>query len=234
MTEVPKAERILRLIRILRNSRKTVPQLAALLDAHPRSIYRDLEALQNVGYLLRKDDKNRYSLEENPTAANGEGRQVQLVKYHSNNSATVEDRVVEPISLTEDYAILNAYEIASQKQKTFKLTRMEDVVLLASASTPRSESEELDFFGFSGPKPLPIVIRLSFLAHRLLHEEYPAARAYLALKHPGTQFPWEFRYLVRDFRGLSRFILGLPGEVQVVESEELREFLRGRVERGYG
>lgn len=295
VSEIPKAERVLRLIRLLHEGKRAVPHLANLLQTSTRNVYRDLEALENVGYFLHCDDEHRYSLDENPTAtrtqfsleetrlirehlsalptihplkasierklylsselipladeladkhrgtlisrinnALTEGRQIRLVKYHSNNSSTVEDRLVEPISLTEDYAILNAFELASNKQKTFKLARMEDVEVLDTANAHATDSEELDFFGFSGPVPLPVVIRLSFLAHRLLHEEFPASRGYLSHKFKDEPFPWEFRYFVRDFRGIGRFLLGLPGEVQVVESEALRGFLGKRAGRGYG
>jgi len=292
MSEIPKTERILRLIRLLRDRKRTVSQLAQLLETNTRNIYRDIEALEGVGYLIHRHDKHQYCLEENPAATRAQftieetrlirehlsalsvvhplktsierklylsselipladeladkhrgtlisrinlaltaGQQIRLVKYHSNNSTTIEDRLVEPISLTDDYAILTAFELASQKQKTFKLTRMDDVEVLTTATTHVTDSEELDFFGFSGPAPLPVVVRLSFLAHRLLHEEFSASRAYLSLKYKDEPYSWEFRYFVRDFRGIGRFLLGLPGEVEVVESEALRRFLGERVKR---
>ncbi len=287
MSEIPKAERILRLIRLLRDRKRTVPHLANLLETNTRNIYRDIEALECVGYLIHRDDKHHYCLEENPTATRAQfsieegrlireslsalsalhplktsierklylsselipladeladmhrgtlisrinsaikdGQQIRLVKYHSNHTSTIANRLVEPISLTDDFAILNAFEPESQKQKTFKLARMGDVEVLGTACSSLPDSVELDFFGFSGPVPLPVVVRLSFLAHRLLHEEFPASRAYLIMKYKDEPYPWEFRYFVRDFRGIGRFLLGLPGEVQVMESEELRAFLR--------
>jgi proteasome accessory factor C len=294
MSEIPKAERVLRLIRLLRERKRTVPQLANLLETSSRNVYRDIKALENVGYVIHCDATHRYSLEEHPTAnrtqfsleetrlireylsalppvhplkasierklylsselipladeladkhrgalisrlnaALADGLQVLLHKYHSNNSASIEDRLVEPISLTDDYTILNAFEVASQKQKTFKLARIEDVEVLSAPCTNQPDSDELDFFGFSGPTPLPVVVRLSFTAHRLLHEEFPTSRGYMTMKYKDEPYPWEFRYVVRDFRGIGRFLLGLPGEVRVVEPEALREFLRGKGERGY-
>lgn len=294
MTEIPKAERILRLIRLLRDRKRTAKQLAKLLNTDLRNVYRDFKVIQNIGYVLHHDEEARYSLEENPTGARAQfsmeetrlirqhlaalptthplkasiekkiylssellpladeladrhratlisrlqgaiqqGRQVRLVKYHSSNSSSIEDRLVEPLSLTDDYAILNAFELDARKQKTFKLARIEDVEVLEAACTNIPEALELDLFGFSGPRPLPVVVRLSFLAHRLLHEEFPAARGYLSLKAPDEPFPYEFRYDVRDYRGLGRFLLGLPGEVQVVEPEALQTFLREKMERGY-
>ncbi|GAB2797088.1 hypothetical protein GCM10027275_48100 [Rhabdobacter roseus] len=293
MNEIPKAERVLRLIRLLRERKSTVKQLALLLNTIPRNVYRDLEAVQNIGYRLHADEDSRYSLEAEPTASKtqfsleetrllrqhlaalppshplktsierklylssellpladeladkhratlisrlnraiAEARQVRLVKYHSSHSSTVADRLVEPLSLSDDFATLNAFELVSQKQKTFKIARVEEVEVLSATKEHREESVELDLFGFSGPVALPTVIRLSFLAYRLLFEEFPASRAYLTLQDKGARFPYEFRYLVRDFRGIGRFLLGMVGEVEVVEPEELRVFLREKVEKG--
>ena len=44
MNEIPKAERVLKLIRLLRERKRTVKQLAESLRTHERSIYRDLKA----------------------------------------------------------------------------------------------------------------------------------------------------------------------------------------------
>lgn len=292
MAEIPKAERILRLIRLLRERKRTVLQLAGLLGTIPRNVYRDLKDVENIGYQLYCDSEARYSLETEPTASRtvftleetsllrqhlaalspahplkasierklylssellpladeladkhratlisrlnraiGEGRQIRLIKYNSSNSSSIADRTVEPISLTDDFSTLNAYELATQKQKTYKIARMEDVEILKTAKVHHEESVELDLFGFSGHIELPVLIRLSFMAYRLLFEEFPVSRAYLILKDRGTSYPYEFRYMVRDFRGIGRFILGLAGEVEVLESEELRAFLREKTGR---
>ena len=58
-----------------------------------------------------------------------DGYQVRLVRYQSPNSNTSADRVVEPLSFSDDYATLNAYEPASGKAKTFKTRRIDDVVV---------------------------------------------------------------------------------------------------------
>lgn len=289
MFEIPKAERILRLIRLLNERKRTVRQLAELLSTIPRNVYRDLDNIRNVGYLIHCDEESRYALEENPAASRAhftieetklirqhlsalstvhplkssierklylsselipladelsdkhravmisrinsailESKQIRLVRYHSNNSSTIEDRIVEPISLSDDFAILNAFEVSSQKQKTFKVARLEDVQVLISDNESRMESQELDIFGFSGSELLPVVIRLSFLAYQLLFEEFPSSRAYLVLKGKDEKFPYEFRGEVRDFRGIGRYILGLPGEIQIANSPGLKEYLKER------
>lgn len=294
MNEFPKTERSLRLIQLLYERKRTVPQLADILRTSLRNVYRDLDSLRNVGYQIRVDEHARYSLEENPSgsrlqftteeirlireylsalpahhplklsidrklylsselipladelldkhrgtiisrinSAISSGYQLRLVRYHSTNSGSESDRVVEPISLTKDYSILNAFEPHSQQQKTFKIIRMDDVeVLPLEATSFVSDSPDTDLFGFTGPKPLPVLIRLSFTAYRLLIEEFPASRAYIRYQAEDRHYPYLFHIAVRDFRGIGRFLLGLPGEVVVKESEELRDYLRERAGKG--
>ncbi|WP_025764124.1 helix-turn-helix transcriptional regulator [Dyadobacter tibetensis] len=292
MSDIPKTERILRLIRILHQNKRTIEHLALLLSTTPRTIYRDILVLQNVGYVLEKDEQNRYYLGEqlqqksgmftleetrlvrmhlsgfpanHPLKASIERklylsselipladdladkqragliskleeaiqarRRVTLLRYHSNHSATVTDRLVEPLGLTDDFGTLNAYEVCSGIQKTFKVHRMEDVEISAAPIAHQEEPPELDLFGFTGPEPILVQIRLSFLAHNLLYEEFPGARGFISKTVANDQdiplrFPYTFRYEVRDFRGIGRFLLGLPGEVQIHQPEELKQFLK--------
>lgn len=38
-----------------------------------------------------------------------DGRQVELIRYQSPNSNTIADRLVEPLSFSDDYATLNIF-----------------------------------------------------------------------------------------------------------------------------
>ncbi len=295
MAEIPKSERIFRIIRILRERKKTVKQLSEILSVSERNIYRDLEDIRILGYTVPSDLEARYSLGEESTGksthftleetrlireylsvlpgthplkksietklylsselipladeltdkhrgtmvsrineAISNGNQIKLIKYQSNNSATQEDRLVEPISLSEDFTILNAFEVKSQKQKTFKIARMEAVLVLNSNNKTKVTANELDIFGFTGPQPITVTVQLSFTAHRLLFEEFPASRAYLSQNSIRQEFPFEFKYEVRDFRGIGRFLLGLPGQISVIAPPALKEYLVERAGKGYG
>ena len=283
--------RVFKLIRLLKQRPgRTIPQLAQLLDINKRSVYRYIEFLGEVGYLIDSDllTKRYYLFDaettgqptfteeeadvllqalgsvalSNPLAgsirqklflsstlvplADGlvdvhqgqivqklagavrDGYQVRLVRYQSPNSNTIADRVVEPLSFSDDYATLNAYEPESGKAKTFKTRRIDDVAVLDTPCTHRAEEEVLDLFGWSGPEKFSVSLALTNRAYRLLIEDYPPARAYTG-KREGPDFPYFFRGDVRDFRGIGRFVLGLPSEVQVDEPDELRAYLRERI-----
>ncbi len=288
MDEQAKMERVLHLIRLLKDRRRTVPQLAKAINTSTRTLYRYLELLKGIGYLLDTDDQNRYwifeaeskkitfTLEEtallrpflaglkatSPLYASIERKiyltselvpladelldrhraqlvtqlneaikaklQVRLLRYHSSHSDTVTDRLVEPLSFTDDFSTLNAYEPQSQKIKTFKVSRMEDLEVLEELQESESSSPEIDIFGWTGPDPIFVELHLTPTAYHLLMEEYPAARPFVGR----TQSPpYSFRLgvEVRSFVGIGRFILGLHQNIAVIQPQGLKDYLNGIV-----
>ncbi len=156
-------------------------------------------------------------------------KQVQLIRYQSTNSNSITDRLVEPLSFSDDYAKLNAYEPAAGKVKTFKTRRIDDITVLDTPITYRAAEDILDLFDWSGPHPIPVVLRLTSRAYRLLIEDHPPTRVYVSKQEDDT-FPYRLDITVRDFRGIGRFILGLPGEIQVEKPPELKDYLRERIQ----
>ena len=158
-------------------------------------------------------------------------RQVRLVRYQSADSGSVRDRIVEPLALTEGFEQLSAVEVASGQLRTYKLRRMEDVQVLDQPCVHPVREEHLDLFGMSGPAWLPVELRLSERAYRLLVEEYREARQYVSPAPTGGEPGYVFRGEVRSYLGIGRFVLGLPTEVRVVEPEAFRAFLRDKAGR---
>ncbi len=158
-------------------------------------------------------------------------RQVRLVRYQSADSGTVRDRIVEPLALTEGFEQLNAVEVSSGRLRTYKVRRIEDVELLEAACAHATADEHLDLFGLTGPTWLPVELRLSERAYRLLVEEYRDARLFAGPASDGGELGYVFRGEVRSYLGIGRFVLGLPTEVQVMWPDALREFLREKVAR---
>jgi predicted DNA-binding transcriptional regulator YafY len=150
-----------------------------------------------------------------------ERRQVRLLNYHSTNSETYADRLVEPLEFTENFAVLQAYEPAAGKVKSYKVERIQDVQVLDVAGQYDQTAGGLDFFGMSGPEPIPVTLRLTARAYRLLIEEYPLTRPYT--RREGTDYVFEGT--VRNWQGIGRFVLGLINEVKGVEPKELRLYI---------
>jgi len=156
--------------------------------------------------------------------------QVLLIDYYSLNSNSEKSRLVEPVAFTKDYEYIHAFEIETKSMKKFKLERISEV----EVTNKKHQYESLhlgyedSFFGFSGKAKYQVKLKLSKKAYHLLIEEYPEARPYTQTAHRQHYF---FENEIAEFPGISRFILGLPGEVQVIEGEELKEFLEEQLEK---
>jgi proteasome accessory factor C len=60
MVEQIKIFRIIKLIRLLLDSRYTIKQLCVTLDISVSTIYKNIQLLDELGYLVEKDEHNRY------------------------------------------------------------------------------------------------------------------------------------------------------------------------------
>lgn len=282
--------RIFRLIRLLNTSPyKSVPQLSKILDTTTRSVYRYLDFLQEVGYLVDKDENNRYFIihqadqqrdqlldaeeayfvqdmvqqmapnhplsahilaklnkihRQIPAADNlpniqafqnvkllseaiHSAQRVWLKNYHSASSQKVSDRYVEPIHFDEAYTYLLAFDLNAQENRQFKVDRIGKVEPSSEKITGNHEAVPLDVFGFSGETWLPVRLELSARAYRLLIEDFPGARPFIEKQEKSYYFIGQ----VRDWRGISRFVLGLPGEVKNISPKELTTFLQKEIQR---
>lgn len=290
MASQQKLLRIFRLIRLL-NTRpyKTVPQLATILDTTRRSVYRYLDFLSEVGYLIDKDEHNRYFImheadqrrdtlldsseayyiqdtlqqvaPDNPlaeqimaklnkiqelipnanklasvqtyknvqkiSAAIDGGWRVYLKNYHSASSQKIKDRYIEPIHFDEDQTYLIAFDLEAQQQRQFKLDRIEGVETSGESITGQHSAMPVDLFGFTGDAWLPFSLRLSAIAYRLLIEEFPAARPFII--QDGSNYV--FTAQVKDWRGVGRFVLGLPGEIQILTPVVFKTYLQTEAAR---
>lgn len=285
--------RIFQLIRHLSEKPyKTLDQLARYLNVDTRTVRRDKDLLEELGYPVEKDFNRhfflvidqypaekgvRFSFEESqllrdllqgsteqhplkdsifkklfihselqPLAENHlkvvnaslirrlaqsmeERLCVILKNYHSANTQSIRDRLVEPLLFGDNYNTIQAYEPASAQVKAFKVERIGDVQLLDQHQSYAQPVEAPDLFGFIGSQSWTVKLRLNDRAYRLLIEEYPAAKPYTGLTHPKNMYPYSFEIKVRDEKGIGRFILGLPGDILVISPERLKKYLNERI-----
>lgn len=151
-------------------------------------------------------------------------RVAVLKNYHSLHGGSVADRTVEPFAFLNSNDDVRCYELGSGRNKTFKVARAEEVVVLDLTwnNEDRHESYFTDLFGFSGRETSRVVLRLTGRAARILCEERPAAAACL-VRDGGDGFTLDTR--VCDFCGVGRFVLGLHSEVEIVEPAEFKEHI---------
>ena len=157
-------------------------------------------------------------------------KQVILKNYTSGHSKKVSDRVIEPLSFTTNYIQVWGYEVSSGKNKLFKLSRIGSVEVLENDWAYESEHSVgmMDIFRITSFEQIPIKLKLGLMASSLLVEEYPMAEKYLspALGNSGSYI---LDIKVCGYEGVGRFVLGLLDDIEIMEGEGLKEFLRERM-----
>ncbi len=156
-----------------------------------------------------------------------EGRQVVLHDYLSARTGR-RDRLVEAYAFTTNYVQVWCYDVEDGQVKIFKTSRIGSVEVTDTewCFADRHAQGYIDIFRHHGFERKRVVLRLGVLAHNLLLEEYPLAERDLQQEGESS---WLLDTEVCNYAGAARFVLGLADDIEVVESEEFRTYLRGKV-----
>ncbi len=156
-------------------------------------------------------------------------RKVILRNYSSPHSNTTSNRVVEPFMFLNDNNEVRCYELTSNTNKTFKISRMESVMPLMEEWENEARHRRIytDIFMFSGEEKHTVRLRLNRLAHNLLVEEYPAAEPFITQENEER---WLLSIEVCSFVGITRFVLGLFENVEVLGDEAFRDYVGRSIE----
>lgn len=159
-----------------------------------------------------------------------EKKQVTFHQYKSSNSHAVSDRVVEPFAFTANNNEIWCYELASRKNKLFKVSRITSVEITETEWQHESLHQEgfIDVFHISSGQRLPVTLRLGMTAANLLVEEFPLAEKYLEKE---DESHWIFKTEVCRYEGVGRFVLGLYEDIEIIESAEFRQYIIGKAEK---
>jgi proteasome accessory factor C len=154
---------------------------------------------------------------------------IILKNYHSLQSDTIEDRLVEPHQLIASKCQLVAYEIESNQIKHYKINRIDKVELTSNDCNHHNIGDPYDIFGFAGKVAIPVKLELDKRAYQLLIEEYSDAKHYCKQSKNGDTYI--FKYEVRNVKGIARFVLGLINHVKAIDSPELVAEIKERLEK---
>lgn len=193
----------------IRNKLRRFYDLQMLTDERLRTRY-----VQNVNALQEAMDRKRM---------------VILKNYSSPHSRSVSDRIVEPFMLLNDNSDVRCYELASHMNKTFKLSRVEEVRICNDVCWSHEYMHKplfTDLFLFSGEVRLHVCLRLGQLARNVLVEEYPKALANLQQE---DETHWLLGIDVASYVGIGRFVLGLAEDIEVIESDAFKDYLHEKV-----
>lgn len=190
-------------------------KLAALFDATSiTEIIGKKTAAENVRILKKAIDEKEC---------------VELIDYESGHTMKVSDRIVEPYGFSTNYADVYAYEPASGKCKTFKITRIGWVRPIGAEWEFEEKHEVIDpdCFRMNGKESIPVTLRMTLMAKNLLIEEYPLSMRDISYKD-GC---WLLNTVVKDLAGVGRFFLGLSDQIEIIDSPKLESYIKRRVRK---
>lgn len=158
-------------------------------------------------------------------------KQIILHNYTSAHSKKVSDRLVEPLSFTTNYIQVWAYEVSTGQNKLFKLSRIGSVEIIPDDWQFEQEHKEglMDLFRINSFEQIPVKLKLGLRAASLLVEEYPLAEKYLSPVVDDTTH-YILDTWVCGYEGIGRFVLGLLDDIDIIEGDGLKEFLKARME----
>lgn len=277
-----------RIIRLLVESPQKRIDIARITEKSTRTVSRYFEKIEELGYLIDKDQYGRYfifggdefrnrkfSPEERTFIANAlnvvndgnplrkaileklncpelpipgsdslelqiKAKNFENLQWAIDHKVTVilknffsaqgkeeySDRRVNPLYFLYEGTKVYAYEPAARKGKSFSLDRIGRVELTDQCfEEKQAKALFTDPFGFTGTHTLPVKLILKPFAGQLLIENHPMAEPYI---EKGKE-KWIFNGKVCDYRGIGRFILGLPGEIRINDNPALIAYLKERI-----
>ena len=153
-----------------------------------------------------------------------EKQKVILKAYESANSQETSDRLIEPFEFTTNCLDVWAYDIEKCENRVFKISRIGEVVIIDDIwnHTERHQKSITDCFRISGFVQTPVKLELSIRAKNLLLEEYPLAEKDLK----NVDGKWILDTKVSGMEGVGRFVIGLAGDIKVIDSPELNAYIQ--------
>jgi proteasome accessory factor C len=156
-----------------------------------------------------------------------ENKRVILKSYHSINSQKISDRLIEPISLTDNYNSICGFEVETKTNKYYNLERITEVILLNEHQEFQNlhQLDEMDAFGFSklNGELFQVELTLTLKAYILLKEEYPKIEKFIT-KDKGSD-TYYLMIEVNNPKPITRFILGLKDDIEVTGSKSFLKHL---------
>jgi len=121
-----------------------------------------------------------------------------------------------------------AFEVEEKTNKLFKIKRIESVLLLPQTWNYEAEHKSgyMDIFRISSFEQMPVKLKLNIRAVNLLMEEYPLSEKYLTKINDNE---WILETVVCSFEGIGRFVMGLLDNIEIIDSEEFKDFIQKKL-----
>jgi len=209
---------------LLRDLVLTAGKDSKLKDSVLQKIYLQSELAIQGNHILKA---NLGKMVTKINSAITENKRVLLKSYHSINTQKISDRLIEPISLTDNYNSICGFEVDTKTNKYYNIERITEVIVLNEQQEFQKlhQLDEMDAFGFSkqNGEKFQVELILTLKAYILLKEEYPKIEKHI--KKDKNSAVYHLNIEVNNPKPVTRFILGLKDEIVVVGSNEFREHL---------
>ena len=151
-------------------------------------------------------------------------RPVILRNYSSAHGNDIRDRCVEAFAFTTNYVQVWCYCPEENCNKLFKVSRIGSVDIQPGywKHTRKHKTGKIDIFRMNSSETFHVTLKLGLRAMNLLVEEFPLAAPQLR-KLPGNQ--WLLDTDVCSPEGVGRFVMGLPEDIEIINSPELKEYI---------
>lgn len=223
---------------------KDISQLVHFTEEEAVILKSAIESIDDTNLLKQNLKRKLYAVYDNKTLADTvvkgknapnirnlieaieEERQVILHGYQSAHGSAVRDRRVEPFAFTTNYVQVWCYDAEDGRCKLFKSSRIGSVELTETPWEHKADHQEgfIDIFRLHGEAARTRVqLELGLLAYNLLIEEYPLAERDLK---PLGEGRWLLDTEVAGMAGVGRFVVGLLDNIRIIESPELKAYLK--------
>lgn len=189
-----------------------------LKDSLLQKIYLQSELAIQGNHVLKA---NLGRMIEKINSSISENKRILLKGYHSINTQVISDRIIEPISLTDNYNSICGFEVETKLNKYYNLERINEVVILDESQefNKLHQLDELDIFGFSEKNGEKFIVELSLSlrAYILLKEQYPKVEKYIVKDKKSEKY--HLKVEINNPKPIKRFIRGLKDEIEVLGSK---------------
>lgn len=206
----------------------------AALKQKLAAVYDSTDMTQYIG------NRNVAKIVETLVKAYKEKKVVEIKDYVSSYAGQTRSYKVEPYEFTSNYADIWALDCQSEKNKRFKVVRIGEVVLTDEPWTKEyaHHSDPMDAFHCFGPDQYHIVLKLNNAARNIMVEEFPMTEKDIkqiedCVIGGEKDQTWLYDGVCYNLWGVGRFVLGQQLNIEVVECDELKEFLLASADHIY-
>jgi predicted DNA-binding transcriptional regulator YafY len=203
---------------LLRDLVMTTGKDNKLRDSLLQKIYLQSELAIQGNQILKA---NLGKMVEKINSSISENKRILLKGYHSLNTQKISDRIIEPITLTDNYNSVCGFEVETQQNKYYNLERITEVIQLEDEQQflQFHQLDEMDVFGFSekNGRKFSVELLVSLRAYILLKEQYPKIENHITKEINSEKY--RVKIDVNNPKPITRFILGLKEDIEVIGSE---------------